>query len=330
MKIGVIGATGMIGNHTARAVVEKGYELTVIHRQNADLSRIKGLTFESRVGNLNDKQSLIAAFSGLDWVINCAAYYPTTPLPLVKEMQTAENQMIAFIDAIKISGIAKAVYVGGSIALPKSDTGIGDETMNYAGTPPNKTPYVQVKWLMDKMAQDAGKNGVPLVIGIPSMTFGEYDYGPTTGQLIKNLANKQMSAYLKGNRNVVYAGDAAIGLLLAAEKGKNGERYLITGENRDMDNLVTTIAKLANVAAPTKVIPLGIAKIISFVQEFKFKYLEGQVPTLSGTVIAILSAGQFLNGDKAKKELGYAPSVTVDEAIKRTIDWFKTVGYIHQ
>lgn len=328
MKIGVIGATGMIGNHTAKAVVEKGHELTVIHRPNADLSRLKGVAFDSRVGDLNDKQSLITAFAGLDWVINCAAYYPTTPLPLAKEMQTAENQMIAFIDAIKTSGISKAVYVGGSIALPKSDTGVGNETMNYAGTPSNKTPYVQVKWLMDKMAQDAGKSGVPLVIGIPSMTFGEYDYGPTTGQLIKNVANQQMSAYLKGNRNVVYAGDAAVGLLLAAEKGKNGARYLITGENRDMDYLVKTIAELANVASPTQVIPLPIAKIISFIQAFKYKYLNGKVPQLSGTVIAILSAGQFLNGDKAKTDLGYAPSVTTEEAIKRTIAWFKTVGYI--
>lgn len=328
MKIGIIGATGMIGNHTARAVIEKGHELTVIHREKADLSRLQGLPFADRVGDLNDKQSLIDAFSGLDWVINCGAYYPTKPLPLAQEMQTAELQMTAFIDAIKISGIKKAVYVGGAISLPKSASGMGDETLNYSGMPPNKTPYLQVKWLMDKMAQDAGKSGVPLVLGIPAMTFGEYDYGPTTGQLIKNIANKQMPAYLQGNRNVVYAGDAAIGLLLAAEKGKNGERYLITGENINMDNLVVAIAKAANVEPPKTVIPLRLAKIMSFLQEFGYKYFNGAVPKLSATAIAILSAGQFLNGEKAKKELGYAPSVTTNEAIKRTIDWFKSVGYI--
>jgi dihydroflavonol-4-reductase len=328
MKIGIIGATGMIGNHTARAVIEKGHELTVIHRKSADLSRLEGLLFENRVGDLNDKRSLITAFSGLDWVINCGAYYPTKPLPLAQEMQTAEKQMTAFIEAIKASGIKKAVYVGGAISLPKSASGMGDETLNYSETPPNKTPYLQVKWLMDKMAQEAGKSGVPLVLGIPAMTFGEYDYGPTTGQLIKNIANKQMPAYLQGNRNVVYAGDAAIGLLLAAEKGKNGERYLITGENINMDNLVVAIAKAANVAPPSKVIPLGLAKIISFIQEFKYKHFNGAVPKLSATAIAILSAGQFLEGEKAKKELGYAPSVTTNEAIKRTIDWFKSVGYI--
>ena len=328
MKIGIIGATGMIGNHTARLVVQKGHELTVIHRKNADLSRIEGLLYDSRVGDLNDKTSLINAFAGLDWVINCGAYYPTKPLPLAQEMQTATAQMTAFIGAIKASGIKKAVYVGGAISLPKSASGMGDETMNYTENPPNKTPYLQVKWLMDKMAQDAGKSGVPLVLGIPAMTFGEYDYGPTTGQLIKQIANKQMPAYLQGNRNVVYAGDAAIGLLLAAEKGKNGERYLITGENINMDDLVVKIAELANVPPPKTVIPLRLAKIISFIQTLKYKYFNGPVPKLSATAIAILSAGQFLDGEKAKKKLGYAPSVTTDEAIKRTINWFKSVGYV--
>jgi dihydroflavonol-4-reductase len=91
---------------------------------------------------------------------------------------------------------------------------------------------------------------------------------------------------------------------------------------------VVAIAKAANVAPPTKIIPLGLAKIISFIQEFKYKHFNGAVPKLSATAIAILSAGQFLEGEKAKKELDYAPSVTTNEAIKRTIDWFKSVGYI--
>jgi dihydroflavonol-4-reductase len=328
MKIGIIGATGMIGNHTAREAIAQGHELTIIHRQNSDLSRLNGLKFESRVGDLNDKNSLIAAFSGLDWVINCGAYYPTKPLPLAAEMQTAERQMTAFLEAVKASGIAKAVYVGGAISLPKSPSGIGDETLNYVGNPPNKTPYLQVKWLMDKMAQDAGTGGVPVVLGIPAMTFGAYDYGPTTGQLIKNIANKQMPAYLQGNRNVVYAGDAAKGLLLAAEKGRNGERYLFTGENINMDNLVIAIAKGANVEPPKTVIPLGLAKMMSFFQELSYKHFNGNVPKLSATAIAILSAGQFLNGEKAKTELGYAPTVGTEEAIKRTVAWFKSVGYI--
>ncbi|MDZ7881026.1 MAG: hypothetical protein U5L45_25395 [Saprospiraceae bacterium] len=76
------------------------------------------------------------------------------------------------------------------------------------------------------------------------------------------------------------------------------------------------------------VIPLRIAKIVSFISEIKFKYFNGEVPKLSATAIAILSARQFLTGDKAKNELGYTPSVNTEQAIKKTIEWFKSVNYI--
>ena len=325
MKIGIVGATGMLGNHVLRGAIEKGYEVFVIHRPKSDLAKIQGLNFTSRVGDLNDKTTLIESLKGLDMVLNCGAYYPTIPVPLEKEMQTARLQMENYIEAVQKANISKALYLGGSIALPKSPTGIGDETLIYDHAPENKTPYVQVKWLMDKMAREAG-----LIIGIPSMTFGEYDYGPTTGRLVMDLANGNLPAYIQGERNIIYAGDAGRGLLLAAEKGRAGERYLLTGENTNMDNLVRLIAKVAGVEPPTKVIPLKIAKMISKYEAFKYQYLGGKLPKLSGTTIAIMSAGQFLDGSKAQKELGYTPSVSGEEAIRRAIIWFKKVGYIKE
>lgn len=115
---------------------------------------------------------------------------------------------------------------------------------------------------------------------------------------------------------------------MAAEKGRAGERYLLTGENTNMDNLVRLIAKVAGIEPPTKVIPLGIAKMISKFEAFKYQYLGGKLPKLSGTTIAIMSTGQFLDGSKAQKELGYTPSVSGEEAIRRAIVWFKKVRYI--
>ena len=80
MKIGIIGATGMLGHHTAKAVLDAGHELAVIHRQGSKLDKISDLTFESRIGDLNDAKSLIEATKDLDYVLNCGAYYPTLPL----------------------------------------------------------------------------------------------------------------------------------------------------------------------------------------------------------------------------------------------------------
>lgn len=196
MKVGIVGATGMLGNHVLRTAIQKGYEAVVIHRPKSNLTKIEGLNFTSRIGDLNDKTTLVESLKGLDMVLNCGAYYPTIPVPLEKEMQRAQLQMENYIEAVQKAKINKALYLGGSIALPKSPTSIGDETLIYDYAPENKTPYVQVKWLMDKMAREAG-----LIIGIPSMTFGEYDFGPTTGRLVMDLVNGNLNAYIQGERN---------------------------------------------------------------------------------------------------------------------------------
>ncbi|MDH7444567.1 GDP-mannose 4,6-dehydratase [Aquimarina sp. 2201CG14-23] len=181
---------------------------------------------------------------------------------------------------------------------------------------------------MDKIAREAGKKGVPIVIGIPSMTFGEYDYGPSTGRLITHTVNQTLPGYVNGNRNVIYAGDAARGLLLACLHGKIGERYLITGNNISMEDLVKKIIQIAELEKMPKKVPLTVAKLLSKIKMRKYKIFGGELPLLNDTAIAVMSAGQFLDGEKAKKELGYEPKYSVDEMVKRTIDWFKLQNYI--
>ncbi len=329
-KIGVIGATGMLGHHVAKHIQEdEQNKLVAIHRKTSNLSSIQDLNYESRIADLNNQQSLIQAFKGLDYVLNCGAYYPTAPKALKEEIEIARRQMSNFIDAIKESTIKKALYLGGSIAIPKSKgPDIANEDQSYQTAPKNKSAYVQVKWLMDKMAREAGKAGVPIVIGIPTMTFGEYDYGPSTGRIITNTINQTLPGFVQGNRNVVYAGDAARGLLLACTKGHIGERYLITGENLSMEEIIQKIVISGKVDKIPKKVPLSIAKLVSKIKMIKYRFLGGEVPLLNDTAIAVMSAGQFLNGDKAKKELGYQPKILIDQAIDRSVKWFKENNYI--
>ncbi|MFY0592521.1 NAD-dependent epimerase/dehydratase family protein [Roseivirga sp.] len=328
MKIGILGGTGMLGHHIAIAAHFKQYELVIIHRKNSNLSKISDLKYESRIADLDDRGSLIQAFQGLDYLVNAAAYYPTLPKPLSAEIKTARLQMQFFIDAVKASKVKKALYVGGAIVLTKAINGIADESMVSEKTPENSAPYVQVKWLMDNMAQQAANAEVPIVIGIPSMTFGEYDYGPTTGRLIVELANKTLPAYVNGARNVVYAGDAGRGLLLALEQGKIGERYLIGGANTDTKTLVATICEKAGVKVLEKTLSISLAKFISKFQETKYAIFRGTPPTLSSTAIAVLSGGQHLDLSKAKEELGYEAHFSTQEAIDRAFKWFKKEEYI--
>jgi len=328
MKIGIIGGTGMIGHHIAIQAKLRQYELVIIHRENSDLSKIADLDFESRVADLNNRGALIKSFEGLDSVVNAAAYYPTLPKPVSQELQTARHQMQFFIDAVKESQVKKALYVGGAIAIPKKPSGKADEEGTYATIPEGAAAYTQVKYLMDKMARDAGQAGLPIVVGIPSMCFGEYDYAPTTGRLIKDIANEELPAYINGLRNCIYTGDAARGLLLAIEKGTPGERYLIGAVNTDVKSVVEQICKQANVPMLEKTLSIKMAKLISKFEETRYAIFRGNPPKLSATAIAVLSQGQHLQLQKAKRELGFEAELDLEAMIFRAYQWFKKEGMI--
>ncbi len=329
MNIALIGATGMIGHHTARALLQRGHELTIVHRQSSNLEQVRDLQFNAVVADLDSEQQLAAALSGVDAVINCAGYYPTRPRAWRDEVATATGQMENFYRACAAHGkLQKIVYLGAAIALRRHPDGEpGHADLEYPSQPDDRNPYLQVKWAMDRQAKQQASAGLPVVIGIPSMTFGEYDYGPTTGQLLTGIANRTLPGYVQGNRNVIYAGDAGMGLALACERGKPGERYLFTGENVSMDELVARIARLTGVP-PLKTIPLPMAKLVSNIQAWKYRLLGGELPRVSSTAIAVMSAGQFLDGSKARDELGFRTQVSLDQALERTLEWFRSAGYI--
>lgn len=321
MKIGVVGVTGMLGHHTARAGIERGHEIVALQRPSSDLSKIADLGLSDvRTSKLTSAPDFQQVIEGLDAVIHCAAYYPTVPRRWTDDVERGLQQMNAFYDACESVTLNKIVYLGGSIALQRAVGRPGRESDSYPGQPADKNPYVQVKWALDKLALDRASDTLPIVVGIPSMTFGEYDFGPTTGAFVTEIANETVTNYVGGNRNVVYAGDAGLGLVLCAESGRIGERYLITGENLAMRELTTMIAEIANVPAP-KAVPLGLAKVLSRIQRLRHRF-GGPLPKLSDSAIAVMAAGQFLDGEKAKVELGYESTVAPEDAIKRAYAWF--------
>lgn len=328
MRIGILGATGMLGHHAAHAALARRHELVVLHRPGSRLDRLADLCFEARAADLDDPRSLAPALRGLDGVINAAAYYPTVPRPWRKEVATGLAQMTAFYHACAEAQVARVLYLGGSIALRRHPQGLaGDETLEYAQQPADRNPYVQVKWAMDKLARERASAGQNVVIGIPTMSFGEYDYGPTTGRFVVEIANRTMPAYVHGFRNAVYAGDAGRGLVLALEKGRAGERYLLTGENTSMDALVALIAELAQVSPP-RAVPLALAQFVGALQTLRYRLIGGAPPKLGSTTVAVMASGQFLDGAKAGRELGYRPEVELREAIARALAWFRKVGYV--
>ncbi len=322
MKIAVMGATGMLGRHALDAVVAAGHQGVAFFRSTQGLQRLSGLGVECIRADLTEPESLPAALRGVDVLINAAAYYPTLPRPWRDEVRTATQLAENLYRAAGQAQVGRIVYVGGSIALPKRADGQparGDE--RYASATTNLNPYLQVKWALDELALQSAARGLPVSIAIPSMTFGEYDYGPTTGQIIVGVASGRFRNYVRGQRNVVAACDAGRGLLQVAERGVAGQRYLLTGVNTDMDELTALIARLSGQANP-KSVSLSIAKGISALQKWRYLYLKGPVPAISESAIAVMSAGQHLSGESAAA-IGYAPTLNLEATVQRALDWFK-------
>lgn len=328
MNIAIIGATGMIGHHVALAAQAAGHKLRVLHRAGSDLSKIADLSFESRIVDFDDITSLSNGLQQCDGVIHCAAYYPTLPRPWQEDVAAGTQAMQHFLSACQDSGIKKAVYLGAAIALQKSSDGTpGNEQNEYPNPPASKNPYLQVKWAMHQMVLQAAQDGLPISIGIPAMTFGAHDHGPSTGQLITKLASGEMDRYVAGNRNVIDARDAGRGLLAVLERGQFGRAYLLTGENTSMDKLVAKIAQITSRPAP-KPVPLPIAKIVARIQSMKYRF-GGPIPLLSDTAIAVMSAGQHLDGSRARDELGFEAQYSTTQALERAYGWFRENGYIN-
>jgi dihydroflavonol-4-reductase len=317
----------MLGRHVVAAAIAAGHEAISTRRKGRT---VKGFPCALREAELDDPASLGAALQGVDAAINCAGYYPTRPRPWRKDVERGTSQMANFYAACAEKKLRRTVYLGGSIALPRrADGAPGDETLEYLGRPPGTNAYLQVKWALDAQARAQAKAGLPVCIGIPAMTFGEYDPGNTTGKLILETARGSLPGYVPGNRNVIYAGDAGRGLVRVCEAGRVGERYLLTGENLSMDQLMGKIAAITGAPMPKKR-PLALAKAVGSLQAFNYRWLRGPLPRIDDTAIAVMSGGQFLDGGKAKRELGFTAQVSVDEAIRRALGWYRAQGLLEQ
>ncbi|AXQ27983.1 NAD-dependent epimerase/dehydratase family protein [Solimonas sp. K1W22B-7] len=322
MRIAIIGASGMLGHHAAAAALAAGHELRITYRREAALAKLQDLRYEAVQADLDDRDSLTRALQGVDGVINAAAYYPTLPRRWQDDVADARRQMENFFAAAEAAKVGRILYVGGAIALPKRRDGLpADGSGRYQSPPLTSNGYVQVKWAMDEMSLQKAAEGLPVSIGIPSMTFGEYDWGPSTGQFVTGIASGKLPRYVQGRRNVVYAGDAGRGLVLALERGLPGKRYLLTGQNTDMDQLTATIARVSGMPAPRPA-PLLVASSIGKLQNWRYRAFGGKLPTISETAIAVMSAGQHLD-DSSGKLIGYTPSVGLDEMIERALKWFR-------
>ena len=319
----VTGATGFVGWHVARALIEAGHRVRALVR---DPGRLRELPEANPVqGDLRDAASLIRAVEGCGVVFHVAADYRLwTREP--KEMYRSNVEGTrSLLEAARKAGVERVVYTStvGCIGIPNG--GIGDEKEPVTLTEMTG-PYKRSKFLAERVALEFAAEGFPVVIVNPTAPVGDHDFKPTpTGKIVVDFARGKMPAYLDTGLNVVDVQDVAAGHLAALERGRPGERYILGSENLTLEEIFSKLASILGRKAPSVQIPYALAYAAGVVST-GLANVTGREPRAPLDGVRMARKKMWVRHDKAARELGYAPG-PAGGALRRAVDWFVANRY---
>ena len=327
MKAFVTGATGFIGSNIVRALLKRGVKVCALVRPNTNRDNLVGLDVELVEGDLLDFDSLKRGMDGCGQVYHVGALYSfwVRPRRLIYDVNVegTRNVLQAAMDA----KMEKVVYTSSVAALGLREDGqTADETTpvsfsNIIGD------YKKSKYLAEQVALEFAQD-LPLVIVNPSFPVGPGDIKPTpTGQTILDFLNRKMPAYVDTGMNVVDVEDVALGHLLAAEKGRVGERYILGGENLTMKQLLDLLAKITGLPAPRFRLPYYPILAMSFLNAGFCTLFPSCTPRMTPQTIRMSRHLMFFNPSKAVEELGF-PQTPAGDALGKAVAWFEENGYV--
>ena len=319
----VTGATGFVGWHVARKLLERGERVRALARDPSKLQELEGV--ERVQGDLRDPASIDRAIEGCGVVYHLAADYrlwARDPEEMYRSNVEGTRHLLV---AAQRSGIERVVYTStvGCIGIPKE--GIGDER-TPVGIEDMQGPYKRSKFLAERVALEFAGGGFPVVIVNPTAPVGDHDFKPTpTGKMLVDFVRGAMPAFLDTGLNVVDVRDVAAGHLAACDRGKAGERYILGAENLTLQSIFGTLAKAIGRPAPKMRIPYAVAYAAGMVST-AWAGVTGKEPLAPLDGVKMARKKMWVRQDKAERELGYAPGPAVG-ALERAVEWFRANGY---
>jgi dihydroflavonol-4-reductase len=329
----VTGGSGFIGANLVHELIARGHAVKVLLRPQSDTRGLHGADFEPVYGDITDHERLLAAMRGCDWCFHVAASYHLWLRDYAPMYQANVEGTRNVILAGTAADCSRIVYTStvGCIGLPQEVNGVvtpTDET-----TPVSKTQmsnhYKRSKWQAEQMVRELATNGSPVIIVNPSAPVGPRDAKPTpTGKVIVDFLNRKMPAYLDTGLNWVHVRDVAIGHILAAEKGRVGERYILGNAegNWTMKETFDLLEKLTGISAPRFRIPYIVALAAAHVDE-TLAGITGKPPKAPLAGVRMAKYKMWFNPAKAIRELGL-PQTPPDKALAGAVEWFRTNGYV--
>lgn len=313
----VTGASGFLGWHVARLLLERGYAVRALVRPG---SRVTELDLETVTGDLRDPSSLRRAVSGCGLVFHVAADYrlwAKDPQELYRSNAEGTRNLL---EAAKQAGVERVVYTStvGCIGIPHDAPGDEDTPVTLEDMAGH---YKRSKFLAERTALEFARAGLPVVIVNPTAPVGDHDVKPTpTGKIVLDFLNGDMPAFIDTGLNVLDARDCAMGHLLACERGRVGERYILGSENLTLAQILQKLAEITGRKAPSVRLPYWAAWCAG-VCSTAVAGLTGKPPRVPLEAVRMAKKKMWVTHEKARRELGFQPA-PAGTALTSAVKWF--------
>ncbi len=335
MRCFVTGASGFIGANLVHELAARGHQIKALLRPESDRRGLQGAEFEPVPGDLSDRAGLSRALRGCDWCFHVAASYHLWLRDYAPMYAANVDGTRNVIEAAAEAGCSRIVYTGtvGCIGLPRPVQGkiIPSDETQAASLAQMSNHYKRTKWQAEAAARELAGQGRPVVIVNPSAPVGPRDVKPTpTGKIIVDFLNRAMPAFLDTGLNWVHVRDVAIGHILAAEKGRPGERYILghAEGNWTLQETFAALEEITGLPAPRFRVPYFVALLAAYANE-ALAQISGQPPKAPLAGVRMARYKMFFNPAKAIRELGL-PQTPPRQAFLEAVEWFRENGYVRR
>lgn len=325
-RVLVTGASGFVGSAVARALADRGDEVSVLLRESSPRTNIADIDCRIVMGDMRDAMSMTKAMDGARYVFHVAADYRLWARDPEEIVRNNLEGARAVMEAARTTGAERIVYTS-SVAALKPVAGIAvDETSRHS----EETvigAYKKSKLVAERLVERMAAEGLPVVIVSPSTPIGPRDVKPTpTGRIIVQAASGGMPAFVDTGLNLVHVDDVAQGHLLALAKGKIGANYILGGEDVRLKEMLGVIAPLVGRRPPRVQLPRGPLYPLAYGAEAMAR-ITGKEPFLTADALKMSKYHMFFSSAKARAELGFSARPYV-RGIEDAVSWFRAAGYI--
>lgn len=321
----VTGGTGFIGARICAACVARGDGVRVLRRASSSRMALEGLPVEYVSGDVLDRPAVARAVEGCDLVFHVAAIssYWRARREQVYRVNVDGTRLV--MEACLRGGVPRVVHTSSAAAVGIAQGGVADE-----GTPFDPLSatfaYADSKRRAEVVVRDAVARGLSAVIVNPAVVIGPADHYLNSSSMVIAYGGGRIPIVPPGGMCIADVDAVTHGHLAAAERGRDGERYILGGENLSYLQVAATIAAAAGVRRPRLVVPARLLTLIAPLVDAANR-LSRRPPKLSGEQVRLGGVRFFFDSGKAVRELGY-PMLPFRGAVEKTIAWYRAHRYM--